>query len=149
MQRAKAEATGLIPARPDVVYAVIADYQHGHQQIVPKPYFTKLEVVQGGFGAGTIIRTYMRVFGAERVMRHEIHEPEPGRVLVEQDLDADIATTFTVTPADGGRMASVHIETAWAARPGIAGWIERALTKRLLQSIYTKELRQLAAYVQA
>jgi hypothetical protein len=142
-----AEATGLIAAQPEAIYAVIANYRQGHPQIVPKPYFTKLEVEQGGVGAGTIVRVYMRVFGVDRVLRHQVLESEPGRVLVEQDMDADSATTFTVTPAEGGQ-TRLHIATEWAARPGVTGWLERVLTKRVLQSIYAKELRQLAAYIQ-
>jgi hypothetical protein len=55
--------------------------------ILPKPYFTKLEVEQGGMGAGTIIRIHMRVFGAERILRQRVSEPDPGRILVEQDME--------------------------------------------------------------
>ena len=148
MSKGHVEAAAVIAARPEDVYAILADYRHGHPQILPKPFFTKVEVEQGGTGAGTVIRVHMRVFGRERSFRQVISEPEPGRVLVERDLDADLATTFTVTPVNAGQQAHVRIATEWEARPGIAGWIEKVMTRRLLRSIYTKELRQLAAYVQ-
>lgn len=148
MSKGHAEATAVIPARPEVVYAILADYRHGHPHILPKPYFTKLEVEQGGTGAGTIIRVYMRVMGSERIFRQAVSEPEPGRVLVEKDLDTDLATTFTVNPVYGGKQAQVQIATEWQARPGILSAIEKFMTSRMLRSIYRKELRQLAAYVQ-
>jgi hypothetical protein len=55
-------------------------------------------------------------------------------------------TTFTVTSVTDGQ-AQVTIATDWAAKAGIMGWIEQTLTRRLLQSIYVKELRQLVDYV--
>jgi len=89
----------------------------------------------------------MLVFGTERIVRQRVSEPEPGRVLVEQDMDADLATTFTVIPVADGQQAQVTIATDWATKAGIMGWIEQTLTQRMLQSIYIKELRQLADYV--
>jgi hypothetical protein len=148
MSKGHVAAAAVIPARPEDVYAILADYRYGHPQILPKLYFTKVEVEQGGTGAGTIIRVFMRVLGCERIFRQVISEPEPGRVLVERDLDADLTTTFTVTPIDARQQAYVRIATEWEARPGIAGWIEKVMTRRLLRSIYAKELRQLATYVQ-
>jgi len=147
MRRAHAEASALIDAPAAEIYAVLTDYGNAHPHILPKPYFTKLAVEQGGIGAGTIIRTHMRVFVTERIVRQRVSEPEPGRVLVEQDMDADLATTFTVTPVADGQQAQVTITTDWAAKAGIMGWIEQTLTRRMLQSIYIKELRQLADYV--
>ncbi|GCE23722.1 hypothetical protein [Dictyobacter kobayashii] len=38
------ELVALIPAPPTAVYAVLADYRHGHAQIVPKQYIRQLAV---------------------------------------------------------------------------------------------------------
>ncbi len=148
MQRGHGEAAAVIAARPQDVYAVFVDYHHAHPQILPKPYFTKLEVERGGKGAGTVIRVYMRGLRGERVLHLEASEPEPGRVLVEQDLHSDLATTFTVMPLDNGRRSHVTIATDWTPRPGIAGNIEQAITERLMHFVYKKELQRLAAYMQ-
>src|SRR5689334_17379923 len=121
MPRGRAEETAVIPAPADVIYAILADYRTGHPQIVPKPYFTRLEVEQGGVGAGTVIRVYMRVLGREVISQHEVLEPEPGRVLVEKDLHADMSTTFTLTPLEDGRRTQLRITTEWVAKPGPLG----------------------------
>jgi hypothetical protein len=97
-------ASAVIPARRERVYALIANYHDGHPRIVPKQ-FSSLVVEQGGIGAGTVIRFSMSVFGRKLTFRAAVSEPEPGRVLVETDLDANGAvTTFTVdqgpAPAD-------------------------------------------------
>lgn len=128
MPRGHAEATAIIAAPPEVIYAILADYRTGHPQIVPKPYFTKLEVEQGGVGAGTVIRMHMRVVGREIVSQHVISEPEPGRVLVETDLHTDMATTFTLTPLEDGQRAQLQIVTEWEARAGLLGWLEKVVT---------------------
>jgi len=54
MRRAHAEASALIDAPAAEIYAVLTDYGNAHPHILPKPYFTKLAVEQGGIGAGTI-----------------------------------------------------------------------------------------------
>ena len=147
MRRGSTAASAEIAAPPANIYAILADYHNGHPHILPKPYFGEFTVEQGGIGAGTIIRFHMRVLGQDRVYRQQITEPDPGRVLVETDLDTGSVTTFTVIPVNDGQRTHVQISTEWSVRPGITGWIERVITARLLRSIYTKDLRQLAAYV--
>ena len=81
-------ASAVIPARRERVYSLISNYRDGHPRILPKQ-FSNLIVEQGGTGAGTVIRFQMSVFGMKRTFRAVITEPEPGRVLVETDLDAN------------------------------------------------------------
>ena len=50
------KAAAVLNARPEDIYATIADYQHGHPDILPKDRLYDLQVEQGGYGAGTIIR---------------------------------------------------------------------------------------------
>ena len=130
------------------IYGVIADYRHHHQQIVPREYFRKVEVLAGGVGAGTRTRVEMRVLGSTRVFEHVISEPEPGRVLVEADPDGSNATTFTVEPV-GGEAARVTIATELVGRPGIVGVLERVVSTSMLRRIYRKELGCLARYMAA
>lgn len=144
MKRSHAESAAVIAAAPELIYAILADYRNEHPRILPKPEFVALEVVSGGIGAGTETRITMRVAGIERVLRQRVEEPEPGRVLREYDLDADMATTFTVTPHAEG--AHVRIETDWAPRNGLSGKVEAWLTRQVMRSLYARELRQLAGY---
>ena len=138
-------AEGTLNAPSSTVYNIIADYHTGHPLIVPKPYFQRIEVESGGVGAGTTMIVTMRVLGITSRLRHQVSEPEPGRVLVESDLDTGDQTTFTVTPVSAGNQAHVSIVTQMKAHPGIRGQLERRLIPRVLRPAYQKELRLLEA----
>ena len=139
-------ASVIIHAPPRELYAIIADYEHGHPRILPRPPFVSLAVEQGGVGAGTVVRVDMRVLGRLRTFRAVISEPEPWRVLVETN-DNGYVTTFTVEPRADGQQAYVTIATEMAGRAGILGALERWLASRLLRPVYVRELEQLAAVV--
>lgn len=137
-------ATALIPARRERVYALIANYNDGHPRILPKQ-FSNLVVEQGGVGAGTVIRFQMTVFGKKQTFRAAITEPEPGRVLVETDLDTNAAvTTFTVDPGTAPADSRVTISTTLWVRSGFLGRIEKTLSTLLLRPMYAQELTNLA-----
>ena len=133
------------PARR--VYELIADYRDGHTRIVPPKYFKSLDVEQGGFGAGTIIRVTMHILGADRTYRAKVTEPEPGRVITETDLETGLATSFIVTP--NGAASDVTISTAIPHLPGLVATIQRWLVKRLLPQIYREELQLIDAQARA
>ena len=137
-------ASALIDAPPQDIYAIIADYRHGHPQILPRPPFVSLAVEQGGTGSGTVIRVQMRVLGQLQAFRSVVTEPEPGRVLVETN-DNGYVTTFTVEPRADGQHAYVTIETEIAGRSGALAAVERQLVSWLLRPVYVRELGQLAA----
>jgi hypothetical protein len=137
-------ASAVIPARRDRIYSLISNYRDGHPRILPKQ-FSSLTVEQGGIGAGTIIRFQMSVFGKKQTFRAAITEPEPGRILVETDLEANGAvTTFTVNPGTAPADSHVTISTELPVRSGFLGRIERALSTFLLRPMYVKELENLA-----
>src|SRR5690242_2470272 len=148
MRKIHIEASAIIDAPPEAAYATVADYHTGHPAIVPKENFPELVVEQGGYGAGTIIRARVRLGADERTVRHLVSEPEPGRVLVETDLDAPSVTTFTFTPLNNDRQVRVRIATEMAANPGIRGFVERVFAPPMLRRVYRKELHQLAAVAQ-
>ena len=143
MSVARASGSALISAPARAVYALIADYRDGHPRILPPEYFPRLEVEQGGVGAGTIIRFQVRLLGAVRDVRAAVTEPTPGSVLVETDLATGARTTFTVTPEGGGGTCRVEIRTEWEAK-GLRGWVERMTAPRILRKLYAAELAQLA-----
>lgn len=55
MSQIHAQATAVIDAPPEVVYAILADYRADHPAILPKQYFAECAVEEGGQGAGTVI----------------------------------------------------------------------------------------------
>jgi hypothetical protein len=149
MGQVKAKAAAILDARPEDVYATIADYRQGHPNILPKEMYD-LQVEQGGYGAGTIIRFKSRILGVEQSFHHRVTEPEPGKVLVEQDIDSvqQESNTFTVIPLEQGRKSHVEIATTMNASPGLKGFVERIVFLLVLPPIYRKELKQLEAVAQ-
>jgi hypothetical protein len=147
MGQIKVKADSVLDASAADVYATIADYHHGHPNIVPEENFYDMLVEKGGYGAGTIIHFKMKVLGVERTLRHRVSEPEPGRVLVEQDIDAPqkIATTFTVTPLDNGERSHVEISTTLNTSPGLTGIVEHIVVPLINPRIYRKEMKKLEA----
>jgi uncharacterized protein YndB with AHSA1/START domain len=148
MAKHSVTASALIPAPPQNVYQLIADYRNGHPRILPKPYFIALHVEKGGYGEGTIINYQMRVMGHVLSFRAVITEPTPGHVLVETDLNTGAVTTFTVDPRSDSWQSFVTITTTTDVPDGISGRIQGWLTAQLLRPIYVKELAQLAAVAQ-
>jgi hypothetical protein len=126
-----------IPAPAAAVYALLADYRAGHPRILP-PAFSDLTVLQGGTGAGTVIRCALRLAGRKQEVEARVEEPEPGRVLSEIYPGKSAVTRFIVDPA--GDQSRVRIETSWEPSRGLAGWIERLFTPRMFRKLYTQEL---------
>jgi hypothetical protein len=147
MSQYRVSSSGRIAARASRVYAVIANYKEEHPHILPSEYFRRLEVLEGGVGAGTRTRVEMRVLGSTRVFEQVVTEPEPGRVIMESNQDGSGVTTFTVDASDGGESARLTISTDVVSRPGIAGYLERFFVSRMLPRIYRKEITQLAEYL--
>ena len=142
-------ASARIGATPKRLYDIIADYRSGHPRILPGR-FSDLRVERGGVGAGTIIRFQVRLFGRAQTFRAAVSEPDPGRVLVETNLEGRHAiTTFTIRGTAEGDGAEVTIATELTVRSGVAGSLERFLTTRALRSLYKEELTRLASCVAA
>jgi hypothetical protein len=121
------------------VYRMIADYRNGHTRIIPPRYFRNLQVEQGGYGHGTIIRFDVLAFGKTVQSRARVTEPEPGRVLMETDVDQGPVTTFVVDPV-GPSTSRVTIATDLPTRTGVVGWIERAMMRPFLNRAFVAEL---------
>jgi hypothetical protein len=150
MGQIKVKAAAVLDARPEDVYAAIADYRHGHPNIVPKENIYDLQVERGGYGAGTIIRFKVKVLGVEQSMYQRVSEPEPGRVLVEQDIDSvqNAITTFMVDPIENDQRSHVEISTVMNTSPGFRGFVERIIVPIVNPQMYRKELKLLEAFAQ-
>lgn len=147
MSKTRVEVSRVVDARPDDVLDVFKDYRGGHAAILPKPYFTGMDVVAGGYGAGTELHVYMKAMGVEKHYHQLVSEPEPGRVLAETDLDVALVTTFTVDPVDGGSRTLVTLTTVYEPARGLAGWFENLMTPPFMRKIYRQELENLAVYL--
>ncbi len=146
MGQIKTTVSRTIHGPAEDIYAILADYHHAHQTILPTPYFTRMTVEEGGAGAGTVVRVEMNVMGVRSVLRLRVREPEPGRVLVEEDPEAGVVTTFTIDPVAGGRHARVTIETVSRASPGLRGRLEQLFNPPIIRRIYEKEFDLLASH---
>jgi hypothetical protein len=142
------KASRIVDARPETIYAILRDYRVGHLAILPKPYFASMTVESGGQGAGTVVNVEMQVMGVERCFRLIVTEPEPGRILQEEDSEADIITTFTVEPVGDGSQSMVTIASVAATQTGFTGMMERLLNPLITRHIYNQELENLALVVQ-
>lgn len=141
------EATRIVDAPPAAAYNVFRDYQVGHQAVLPKPEFESMVVEEGGVGAGTVIYLTTRMFGQVRHMRQIVSEPEPGRVLKEQDVDSALFTLFIIDPLDGGNRSVVTIRTEFPSPGGFAGLFNRLLLPSMMRGLYNRELANLADYL--
>lgn len=146
MKHYRVIASRRVDAPPAQVYAVLADYRRHHPRIVPPEYFEGLEVLEGGVGAGTRTRVRMHVLGKKRTFEQVVTEPEPGRVLMEENADGSARTTFTVE-ASGAGASHVTIATDLPLQPGLPGVLERLAVSLLFPRIYRKELARLAEYM--
>ena len=149
MGQISAKASAVLNVRSEDVYATIADYRRGHPNILPAS-FSDLLVEQGGYGEGTVIRFKMKALGVEQTFHHRVSEPEPGRVLVEQDIDAaqNIITTFIVTSVENNQKARVEISTTMNTSSGLKGVVERIVVPIFNARVYKKELKLLEAFAQ-
>ena len=139
--------TRRIAAPAEAVYGVFADYRDSHPRILPPSFFVGLTVVQGGYGAGTVIDVAGRFAGRTRIIRGIVTEPEPGRLLVESYPAERMVTSFRVAPATGGNASMVTISTVMPLRWGPVGWIEERIVRRLLSRVFAEELDLVAAYL--
>ena len=135
--------TAPVAATPTTVYRVIADYHDGHPRILPSA-FRNMVVEKGGVGAGTQTRFEVHAFGQTQSIRHEVFEPEPGRVMTESDLHSPMKTTWTLTPDGAGCL--VRIATDWTSAGGFQGFIERLFAPGVMRKVYRDELVRLDRY---
>jgi hypothetical protein len=133
------EAQAVVRASARNVYAILADYRHGHPRVLP-PAFTGLDVLEGGTGAGTVFVVSMKAFGKVRSMRGVVTEPEPGRVLEEAYPDDNGVTRFYVTPISDTE-CNVKLWSELESADGLKGWIERKMAVPFLTKVYTQELK--------
>lgn len=143
------EETAVINASASHVYNIIADYQEGHQAILPRDYFDEMIVTKGGQGTGTEITVHMSVMGVKVTYQMLVTEPEPGHIIAEEDAEAGVRTTFTVDPLEDGTQCRVTIHTKVRVKSGLAGFIEKLMNPPVMRRIYREELANLEKVAQS
>jgi uncharacterized protein YndB with AHSA1/START domain len=138
MATIRISAERIIDAPADTVYALLADYRHGHPLILP-PSFSNFMVLEGGVGAGTRIHFTLTLAGRASQTAGRVTEPEPGRVLTEHYDETGSLTTFTADPL-GDAKCRLRIDSNLGASSGLRGLVERLVVPRLLPKIYQQEL---------
>lgn len=146
MNTIRVEESAVIDAPAARIYAILADYRVGHPLILPARYFTGATVTKGGQGAGTEITVTMNVYGSKATYQMKVSEPEPVRVLQEEDAAAGVLTTFTVD-ALNDTQARVTIATTTRSSSGLKGWLEKMTTPGIMRRIYRQELAQIVDVV--
>ncbi len=148
MTQVRVIKSAVIDAPPAAVYAVLRDYHVGHPAILP-PQFTGIHVETGGYGAGTIGRADMKMFGQKTSFRFEVSEPDPGRVMVEANLDGSVVTAFIVESENGGRQSHVTFDSEFYFPDNPGGWLRHWLMIPMIHRMYQEELGILNRYMRA
>jgi hypothetical protein len=136
-------AAGLVGAPSEQVYSYVANIRDHHGNFLP-PSFSKLVILEGGIGAGTIFTFTATAGGRSRGFRMRVDEPVPGSVLTETDTVSSMATTWTFTPE--GTQTRVQIESRWDGAAGLPGFFERLFAPAAMRRVYQDELRRLDRY---
>jgi uncharacterized protein YndB with AHSA1/START domain len=135
-----------IPASPETVYAVLADYKE-KRPLILTPNFLDYKVESGGQGSGTIVSYRLRAANRERAYRMRVDEVVKGKELMERDRNSSLVTTWTVSPRDDGRQTHVQVTTQWEGGSGVGGFFERAFAPLGLHRIYDQVLDMLKSLV--
>jgi uncharacterized protein YndB with AHSA1/START domain len=135
-----------IPASPETVYAVLADYRE-KRPLILTPNFLDYKVESGGQGSGTIVSYRLRAANRERAYRMRVDEVVKGQELMERDRNSSLVTTWTVSPKDDGRQTHVQVTTQWEGGSGVGGFFERTFAPLGLHRIYDQMLDMLESLV--
>ena len=135
-----------IPASPETVYAVLADYKEKRPLILTSN-FLDYKVESGGQGSGTVVSYRLRAANRERAYRMRVDEVVKGEELMERDRNSSLVTTWRVSPQDDGRLTRVQVTTQWEGGSGVGGFFERTFAPLGLHRIYNQMLDMLASVV--
>ena len=145
MSHLEVQTERVIAAKPEDVYAFLADYKE-RPKILP-PNFSDYAVEEGGHGAGTVVSYRMRAGRRERPYRMRVDEPARG-VLTESDAGSSFVTRWELSPTADGERTRVRLVSEWDGSSGVAGFFERLFAPVGLRRIYNDMLARLAAAVE-
>jgi uncharacterized protein YndB with AHSA1/START domain len=138
----KVDLERTIPAPPERVHAILADYRQWRPRLLPANY-RDYRVEEGGSGAGTVVSYRLRAARRTRGYTVEVAEPTPGASLIERDRDSSLVTTWLLAPTASGTATDLRLSTAWEGGGGIGGFFERTFAPRGLRRIHGELLDRL------
>lgn len=149
MNSYEVQETAVIDAPADVIYGIFSNYREGegHHTVLPKKYFKEMVLTEGGQGAGTKVTVHMQAMGVKVVYHLVVTEPEPGRVLQEEDDAMGVVTRFIMDPIGDGQKTRVTLHTVTRTKPGFQGFMEKLINPPFMHKIYRQELGLLAEVV--
>ncbi len=136
----------VIPASPEAVYTVLADYKD-KRPLMLTPNFVDYKVESGGQGTGTVVSYRLRAANRERPYRMRVDEVITGKELAERDRNSSLVTTWMLSPLDDGSQTRVLVTTEWEGGSGIGGFFERTFAPLGLHHIYDQMLDILESIV--
>ncbi|BBZ02328.1 hypothetical protein MCHIJ_17650 [Mycolicibacterium chitae] len=139
MGQVSAASTVLINAAPDAVLAAVADYNEVRPKIL-SPHYSGYEVVQGGVGAGTVVRWKLQATKS-RVRDVQANVDVAGKTVIEKDANSSMITNWTVAPAGTG--STVTVKTSWQGAGGVKGIFEGIFAPLGLKKIQAEVLENL------
>lgn len=140
------QASKIINAPIETVYNILADYETGHRAILPQPQFKQMDILKGGYGAGTEIRLIVEVYGQQTEYHQVVSEPVPGRVIREQDQLTAQFSEFRLEPISKTQ-TQVTIYSEMPVSSGIKGMVERWFQPGIVRRLFHQELANLAGYI--
>jgi hypothetical protein len=134
-----------IEAPAERIVAALADYRGTRPRLLPE-HFTDYEVLEGGHGAGTVVR--WRLHATRKRVRDVVAEVSASDAhgFTEVDRGSSLRTTWRVE-ADGPGASEVLVTNEWTGATGVGGFFERTFAPRGLDRIYGELLDNLAADV--
>ena len=139
------QESAVINASAETIYQILIDYEdpNAHRAITPPSFFTKIDVVSGGTGDGTVVDVYGKAMGQVTKLTLTLTEVKKNRHLLEKDDNGGIVTEFFLDPVDGDEQTEVTIKTTGTVARGLRGWVEKKLSPRILRPVYQEELENL------
>ncbi len=139
------EQSEFIPAAPERVYEILRDYENHHRHILPEQYYSNFTIETGGLGAGTVGWVKVSAMGRTMPLHFRVSEPEPGRRMVETNLETGAETSFVLSPEESG--TRLTIASDYQPAGGLSGFLDRKLAPGVLQKMLAAELHKLVVYV--
>ncbi len=138
MSQVTAAEAAHVDAAPELVLEVVRDFRGHHRHILPAA-FSDFEVLEGGVGAGTVMR-FTTTLGGRAVPGVSVASDPAPNVVREEIRGTDMVTEFRVVP--DGATSRVTITTSWTP----SGVAERLFAPRMLRAVYRDELALLDRY---
>lgn len=135
-----------LPFPAATVYAIVADVRDHHFRVVPESVDrSTYRVLEGGYGAGTVVEYQTAISRIDHPLRYLVEEPEPGRVVVFRHEGGLVEKRYEVDAA-GPAACTMTSRVRVARRAGFLGIIDRLLGRSFIQRMAEQKLDNIEQY---